>query len=249
MRSVYLDYENISKRKAKRIAKKLYKMNKKEDIVIALSNYLEKNEDLIKYIKKFNLKILNGRWLFKFLLLDILEYISRNQNKNLEMLTVAILIERPDEIVMAQFVDIAKKVKCLKIVTQDVYRFSYIEEELYEKYGIALQITNNKQKSLSNVDIIINFDFDEEKINEYNINRTDIIVNISKNINIYKAGFKGKNINNYEIKYNEENYGEVQVKSKYNPNVLYESYIYRRDTFANVYKQLKRDGVEIANLA
>lgn len=193
--------------------------------------------------------MLDGRWLFKFLLFDILEYASKTQEKKLETQSVAILMKRADEIVMQQLILLAKNIKTLKIVTELKNSFSYIENELYEKYGIGLQITNNKAKSLSNVDIIINFDFDEESINEYNINENATIININQNISLNKSRFKGININDYEIRYNKENFKDNEPKSNFDSNILYESYIYRKDTFSNIQKQLKNDNVELIKLA
>lgn len=54
MKTIYIDNnENLSKRKTRRIAKKLYKISKKEDIVIALSKNLKEHEELNREIENF----------------------------------------------------------------------------------------------------------------------------------------------------------------------------------------------------
>ncbi len=250
MRTVYINTkEELNKRKLKRIAKKLYKMNRKEEIVIALSKNLEENEELNEEISSYGLSILNGRWLFKFLLLEILEYLSKESGKEIETLTVAILIDKIDEIILKQLVEIARRIKVLKIVTKDINRYSYIEKELYQKEGIAIQITNNKNKSLVSVDIIINFDFNKEKLEEYNIDKYATIINIKEKVNFQNSEFNGKNINNYEISYNGENFENEDMKNEFDSNILYESYIYRKDTYANIKKQLQIDNVRLTKLA
>ena len=250
MRTVYINTkEELNKRKLKRIAKKLYKMNRKEEIVIALSKNLEENEELNEEISSYGLSILNGRWLFKFLLLEILEYLSKESGKEIETLTVAILIDKIDEIILKQLVEIARRIKVLKIVTKDINRYSYIEKELYQKEGIAIQITNNKNKSLVSVDIIINFDFNKEKLEEYNIDKYATIINIKEKVNFQNSEFNGKNINNYEISYNGENFENEYMKNEFDSNILYESYIYRKDTYANIKKQLQIDNVRLTKLA
>lgn len=250
MRTVYINTkEELNKRKLKRIAKKLYKMNRKEEIVIALSKNLEENEELNEEISSYGLSILNGRWLFKFLLLEILEYLSKESGKEIETLTVAILIDKIDEIILKQLVEIARRIKVLKIVTKDINRYSYIEKELYQKEGIAIQITNNKNKSLVSVDIIINFDFNKEKLEEYNIDKYATIINIKEKVNFQTSEFNGKNINNYEISYNGENFENEDMKNEFDSNILYESYIYRKDTYANIKKQLQIDNVRLTKLA
>lgn len=246
LRTIYIEnIKRINERKARRIAKKLNKISKKEDIVIALSKNLKNQKELYDNISKFGIKILNGKWILKFLILDILEYISTTEEKNLEMQTIAILMNDVDEIIMQQLSFIARKVKLLKIITNSKHSFSYIENELYNKYGIAIQVTNNKQKSLLNTDIILNFDYSAEMINEFKIDSNATIVNFEKKVDIFNPSFKGKNINNYEIKYNIE---EFEQNENYDTNILYESYIYRKDNFANIQKQLRQDNVKITKL-
>ena len=250
MRTVYINTKKeLNKRRLKKIAKKLYKMNKKEEIVVALSKNLEENKELNEEISNYGLSILNGRWLFKFLLLEIIEYLSKERNKSVETLNVAILMENLDEVILKQLIEIAKKIKVLKIITKDISRCSYIERELYQKEGIAIQITNNKAKSLINVDIIINLDFNKAKLEEYNIDKYATLINIKQRVNLNSNEFKGININDYEISYNEENFKNEDIKNEFDSNILYESYIYRKDTYANIKKQLEIDNVRLTKLA
>lgn len=244
MKTIYIEEkEDINKRKVKKLIKKIYKTSKKEDVVLAICKSLEDNEILLDYIIEYGFKVLDGRWLFKFLLYDILEYLSKIENKKIETLNVALLMNNMDEIIMQELPEIAKTVKSLKIITEDINKYSYMEEKLYKEDGIALQITNNKSKSLNGTNIIINFDFNEDMINECNINGT--IVNINEKINLKKDSFTGKNINDYEISFKEENFEDSLNKKEFDKNILYESYIYRRDNFTNIRKQLERDEVKL----
>lgn len=62
MKTVYLNDKKImTKRRIKKIGKKLYKISKKEDIVVALSNKLSQNEDLIYEINNYNIEVLNRK--------------------------------------------------------------------------------------------------------------------------------------------------------------------------------------------
>ena len=245
MKTLYIDKEKIGKLKAKWIAKKLYKQSKKDDIVVVLSKNLMKHEVLNNALNEYGLKVLNDRWLFKFLISDILDYVSKIKDKKLDTLTLAILMDKADEIIMQQLVQIAKSVKTLKIVTKSKNSYLYIENELFNKDGIAIQITNNKEKSLSNVDIILNFDFNEERLEYYKINNKAILINLGKKIELNKDNFNGETINDYKIIFNEENYDLKISKDNFDKNILYESYIFRRDTFVNIKKQLKKDQVNI----
>lgn len=245
MKTIYIDKDNIGKWRARRTAKKLYRQSKNDDIVIALSKNLMEHEVLNNALNEYGIKVLNDRWLFKFLIFDILNFVAKMKEERLEVISIAILMDKADEIIMQQLVSIAKSVKTLKIVTKSKISYSYIEKELFEKDGIAIQITNNKEKSLLNVDIILNFDFNEERISEYKINHNAIIINLGKKIRLNKDIFIGKIINDYEITFNEENYDIEINKNNFDKTILYESFIYRRDTFTNIQKQLKKDELKI----
>lgn len=245
MKTIYIDKDNIGKWRARRTAKKLYRQSKNDDIVIALSKNLMEHEVLNNALNEYGIKVLNDRWLFKFLIFDILNFVAKMKEERMEVISIAILMDKADEIIMQQLVSIAKSVKTLKIVTKSKISYSYIEKELFEKDGIAIQITNNKEKSLLNVDIILNFDFNEERISEYKINHNAIIINLGKKIRLNKDIFIGKIINDYEITFNEENYDIEINKNNFDKTILYESFIYRRDTFTNIQKQLKKDELKI----
>ena len=271
MKTIYIDKENIGKWRSRRIAKKLYRQSKKEDIVIALSKNLMAHEVLNNALNEYGLKVLNDRWLFKFLISDILEYVSNiecsgaqrapgfeensqanivtNNTHPMEEYKVAILMDKADEIILQQIWDIAKRVKSLKIITRNKNSYLYIENELFEKDGIAIQVTNNKEKSLKNIDIILNFDFKEERLESYKINNTAILINLGQKIKPNKDIFFERIINDYEISFNEENYNTFINKESFDRNILYESYIYRRDTFANIRKQMTKDNVKISKIA
>lgn len=247
MKTIYINTkENLNKRKIKKITKKIYKLSKKEDIVVALGNEVIGNEELKTVLYSYGIKILNGRWLFRFLLFEIIEYISKIEHKAIQIQNIAIMLKKQDDIVIGQVLEIAKQVKSLKIISQNIREFEYFEEEIYIEYGIAVQITNNKRKALSNTDIIINIDYDEEEIQEYNIDTNTIIVNIQKEANLKK--FQGIIINDYKIEFNKENFETFIYENDYEDKIIYESYIYRKDTLSNIQKQLKFDDVRLIGL-
>lgn len=226
------------------------KLNKKYFInKIVLSKQLEDNKILKSYISKYNVEILNGRWLFKYLTIKILEYISKKQNISLEEKNVAILINNNIDINLNLIKLIATKVKRLSIITSNISKFKYIEEKLYDEYGIAIEVSNNKRKSLLKTDIIINIDFEEEILNRYKINNTAIIINMNEKIKINSRSFNGININYYNIRYkNIEIFNENKMNKYFDTNILYESYIYRKDNLYNILEQINKDKVEIAEL-
>ena len=177
MKTVYIKPDKkLTDRKIKKIAKKLGRKNKSNEQLVVIPNELLNNLELINEIQSYNVQVLNGRWLFKFLLFDIIEYLSKKLNKKQETLNIAILVINIDDVIIKQLIQIAEVVKNLKVITKYKSRLSYVEQKLYDTYGIAIQVTNNKDKAITNDDIIINIDLDEIQLKEYNGFNDNIVV-------------------------------------------------------------------------
>ena len=227
---------------AKRINKKLYD-NNIENVV--LSNYLEENEILKQKLYCQNINILDGRYLFYLLIPEIIEYILKRQKVKLQNGEVTLLINDFTLNNAKIITYIAQNVKRVNIVTNHSNKFKKIEDYLYNELGVILNITNNKSKSLSNANIIINIDFPEEIINKYEINSNAIIVNIFNEIKIRAKKFNGININYYKACIPKE----YQIDGFQN-NLVYESSIYkcsyenaRKDIIANKIRIKKLVGI------
>lgn len=227
---------------AKRINKKLYD-NNIENVV--LSNYLEENEILKQKLYCQNINILDGRYLFYLLIPEIIEYILKRQKVKLQNGEVTLLINDFTKNNAKIITYIAQNVKRVNIVTNHSNKFKKIEDYLYNELGVILNITNNKSKSLSNANLIINIDFPEEIINKYEINSNAIIVNIFNEIKIRAKKFNGININYYKACIPKE----YQIDGFQN-NLVYESSIYkcsyenaRKDIIANKIRIKKLVGI------
>ena len=62
MKTIYLDEKKmLTDRKIKKIAKKIYKINKKEDLVVAMSRNLKNNCELIDEIESYNITVLDRK--------------------------------------------------------------------------------------------------------------------------------------------------------------------------------------------
>lgn len=242
------DLKKISKHEIKKTIRKINKKRKKENIKLVLSKKLSSVEELKDKLCENNLEILDGRWLFNYLIYDALDYISHCQNKKLDKQNVCILANDNNESTINNIYRIAQCVKNLKIVTKNIRKFMHLEQELYNNYGIAIQISNNAKKSLLHADMIVNVDFSQKILNNYSINPNAIIINIKEKINIESKRFQGININYYKIEYNKEILNNIINKEQYDMNILYESYIYRKDTYESIKKQLKKDNVRILTL-
>ena len=72
-------------------------------------------------------------------------------------------------------------------------------------------ITSNKRKAMSKSILIVNFDFVQEAINQYNVNENAIIINLNDRIKIDKKRFSGLIITDYEVEFRKH---EIECEQK-----------------------------------
>ena len=155
---------------------------------------------------------------------------------------VSVLINDFTDINNEIIIDIAKKVKRLNIITNHIEKCKTMQEYLYNEFGIMLNISNNKNKSLLKSEIVINIDFAEESINKYKIYDNDIIININDKINIQSKRFNGVNINYYKIQIADE----YKVEG-FQDEIIYESLIYGK-SYKDANQMIIKDEIKINKL-
>lgn len=138
---------------------------------------------------------------------------------------------------------ISQKVKRLNIITNHIEKFKKIQNSLYNEFGIVLNISNNKKTSLLKAEVIINIDFPQELINQYNIYDKAIIINILEKISIYKKKFNGVNVNYFRI-FMPEKYGT----SEFDNEIIYESIIYEYNQLSDIKNRIIEDKIKIKKL-
>lgn len=236
----------------KKIEKTVKKIKKKNIEQIVLSKELKQNEELIKTLKNYDITILDGKWLMQFMTEDIIDYLKQNGKvENTD--EIAILINDLTDMARENIKNFASKYKKIRIITNHAERFKNFEKELYERNGISIIISNNKRKAISKSKLIINFDFVEETINQYNINENAIIINLANNITINKKRFSGLIINDYEVEYknkesdieeNEYSLKEILEERTYSAYVKMPNY----NLFSAILDIIKRYDINIKEL-
>lgn len=173
----------ITKNKKEKIVQK---MKKKGLEPIVISKEIKQDLEFMKILNNNDLIVFDGKWLMQYILQLIIKYLEKKTKKNDEITVLA--NELTDELVqnIRKFTDSYKKIK---IVTNHLEKFKKVEEEILESCGMQLIITNNKRKALAKSELIVNFDFVQERINEYNVNENAIIVNLNGKIKINKKRF------------------------------------------------------------
>ena len=242
--------ENINQNKIEKLAQKTKKVLEKNSTSkkVVVSKEIQKENLYINYLNTYGLKIQDGRWLFEILITDIIEYIINKKKLETSKLKISMLINDITDFEIENIKLLAKKYKNLNIVTNHIEKIKKIEEELLEKEGIMITVTNNRKKSLVKSDIIYNVDFPEETLNKYVINDEAIIINLHGKIKIKKKRFNGLIVNNYEIDLREDKKDEQMLSKKYYMRDIYQAELYQKQGFNNLKEKIKKDNVKISKL-
>ncbi len=188
---------------------KIFKKIKKENNIYVLEKELNTKE----ICNSIGIKIYNNEYIKKLLLKQIIEYIIKIKKVNLNELELTILVNDDSLINYYLIKELAISVKEIKIVSRNIYKFKELENNLWNKYGIAVQFSNSYKKSLLKSRLIIDLDFNEIEINEYKINHEAIIINCAKeNLKIKNRFFNGVVVNSCEINLNEETIKKYNIK-------------------------------------
>ena len=210
---------------------------------LVLSKYIKQQENYVNYLYSYNYEIVDGRWLFQMLFFDILEYIIEKLKIKEEDIKIGILVNDISDLAIYVIEKLVTKYKYVKIVTNHIHSFKNIEEKISEKYGIFINVGNNKRKILSKTNIIFNLDFPTELINRYTINNTATIINFKGNVVIKDKRFNGLNINDYEIDWKSNPYLE-----KFESKDIYEAIQHKNQPIEEILKKIKKDNVTVQYL-
>lgn len=212
---------------------------------IVLSKALHSNIIFKNQLYAYNYNIMNGRFLIKTSIIDIINYIMDNAGTNIKKEEISILVNENSNINIENIKNIANLAKRVNIITNNISRFKKIEKELYEEKGIILSIGNNRKKGLAKSKYIINIDFPEELLNKYKIYKKAIILNIENSCKINTKIFSGIIINNIEIKY--DNINKEGLLEEFNKNEIYETKIIVIDNLTGINQIKKKDNFKIVN--
>lgn len=216
---------------------------------VCLSDNLFYNDFFKSYIINQNVKICDGRWLFKYLTKKCVNYICFCKKEKIQNQKISILSNDIDKTVYYIINEMAKEVKAINVISKNEKKFRKLEKELYSEYGIVLNMNNNYKRSLLKSDIIINLDFTNDEVNRYIIDDNTCLINMSsKNIEINSKTFNGIIINSYEISFPNKYIKSLIFFKGFNIQVLYESFIYKNTSPNNIKKELYDDNINIVSL-
>lgn len=228
--------------KPKKIKKLISKMENYRIKTAVLSENLYNIEEIKNWLYSRNINILDGKYLFKLLTEETINYICKKSKTNIEKIEVSILTNDTNNINKEIIISLAERVKTLNIITNHISEFRNIEDYLYNEKGIIVKVSNNYKTALQKTNIIINIDFPEETINKYAIPSKCIIININGGIKIKTKKFNGININDYNIIIPPE----YKIDG-FNNKFIYESNILGKE-YKTAQKQILEDKIQIQSL-
>ena len=219
------------------------KEKKIEKIIRENSN---KTVILSKELQKYKDRLAENKKILVYFVYNILEYLMKKTDRKIEEENLHILVNAYNEINVNTIKSLAEKVKTLTVVTDNVKRFSVLEEKMYDSKGILINITNNKKKALRSSEIIINLDFDNEQINKYRINRKAIIVNVT-NHKLKIRFFEGIIINNIDINFKEKEEYNMLLKD-FNKLDIYNSFEISKYKYIEILRKMVYNNITIKKL-
>lgn len=242
--------QNVKDKRLYNTAQKIHKICRKSDVQsIVINKKSQQNSKFKDYLYAFNIDIFDGSWLWKYMAYETINYILEKAHKSKEKTEISILTNNLTNETIENIKTFAKEFKRLNIITNQINSFKYIEKKIYDEYGMMITVTNNKKRSLEKAEIILNFDFTDDLINQYSIYEKAIIINFKEKTKIKKKRFNGLNINNYEITsiHENDNFDFENLNNFYLRDLL-EAKLYRKSTFANIRQDITKDYYKIKEL-
>lgn len=252
IQKIKIEHDNckisLNLEKEKNIKKVINKLSKNQIANVVLSKELCENKDLINALNANDINIFDGRWLEKYLSIQILDYVEKQKGIKKEETEIAVTVNQISDFSIEIIKILSRQYKRLTVVTNNIEKLRKIEKEIYDKEGILIIISNNKKKSLFKPQIILNMDFNKEVINKYRINENAVIINLEGEIKIEEKRFNGINVNDYEIEIGREEIIWRQNMKKFRTKDLLESVLYMKDTYDSICRKINKNKVSIKEL-
>lgn len=234
------------KSKNKKIEKVIQKLsqyfNNNNIKIVVLEQTLMENTNIKNIIYGNNINILDGTRLDKFLVYNLVQKIYQYKKTNIQAGEITLLINENDDINVETIIMLAKEIKRLNIITNDIKKFRKIVDYLYKELGILIKLSNNVKTNLRSSDIIVNIDFPEEIVNKLEIPNNAVVLNMPKNINIKSKKFSGINIKAWEIKVPDK-----YILEGFKSSIIYEANLYTKPVM-KIFEQIQNDDIKIKKL-
>lgn len=191
----------------------------------------------IKYLQK-------EKYLMKVMLYEILKYIEKIADADYRNESIYVtMISEKNMNVLLEIIDLFKNIN---IITTRIGYMRRLEKNILKNKDSIISISNNKRKALKRARLLINFDFNDNLLKEFSINRNCIIINLNNEKIRLNSIFQGCIIDSVQIDFKNQ-YEQYIKKCRYSIEDLYCSYI-QQYVYNKAIKQSKEDDCKIVKL-
>lgn len=210
-----LIYVNKEKRnyKIKTIKKLKRKLKKVGDKNVIFSKEIK---NILSENNMFNRE---SKLIYKENIIPIINNVILQKGNNPNEENIYVLIKSNNMTNNQKILSMISTYKTVNIITPIIKNFIKLEQRLEEESEL-ISVSNNKRKSLIKAEYIINVDFTENDLAQYNISRQSIIFNISDNKIEHIHGFDGIIINNIELNSLEKEKFDLQDEYEKNKELI-----------------------------
>lgn len=241
---IEIEDSKVQEKLAKKTIKIFENLNSKK---VVISKNVKMYKTYVNLLNTGQFDVVNGKWLFSMLIPEVIKYVENKKNLKKEETSVYFLVNDFTETVIENIKAMAKGHKHVSVITKYVEKMKKIENQILQETGVVITVMNNKKKSLAKAQIVINADFTNELLNQYNICENAIIIDLTQSLRNLKKRFNGFVVNNYEIKL--KNRSEYRIDDNmFFQRELYESEFYKKQPYEYVRKKIIKDGVQIKKL-
>ncbi len=241
---IEIENSKVQEKLAKKTIKIFENLNSKK---VVISKNIKMYKTYVNLLNTGQFDVVNGKWLFSMLIPEVIKYVENEKNLKEEETSVYFLVNDFTETVIENIKAMAKGHKHVSVITKYVEKMKKIENQILQETGVVITVMNNKKKSLAKAQIVINADFTNELLNQYNICENAIIIDLTQSLRNLKKRFNGFVVNNYEIKL--KNRSEYRIDDNmFFQRELYESEFYKKQPYEYVRKKIIKDGVQIKKL-
>lgn len=215
---------------------------------VCLSEDLFKDDKMVVFLYEQNVKIFDGKWLYKNLTMKILDYIMEIKKDSLVNQEISILTNSLDKTLVYIIENIASSAKVVNIITKNERLFKRLKNDLYNNYGIILNFYDNNKKALLKSSIILNYDYSSEEINRFLIPHNSVVINFENIVKINQKSFSGINILDYEASFSKNEMYKDEHFECFKKNHLIESFLYKNTLPENIKKAIEENEINIIKL-
>lgn len=206
----------------KKCEKDVFKIRK-----IVLSKKMKKYKELNTILSLNKYEVVQGKEFTKYCLNSIIQYIYKYRKRKMCEDNIAILIDEKDKFILEKIKLLAMHFKTVNVISSNLKQFERFEKDLYHKSGVLINVSNNKRKSLLKMDIIINYNLKNGQIEQYEINKNAIIINLinEKSVNVQRKLMNGIYISGVEIATDktEEQFEQFNIYNQFEILDIYEA--------------------------